>query len=177
VPNIIILAGPNGAGKTTFGDEYVSADERTFEFVNADEIARDLDTPGIYVRSDVVAARKMLRRVDELVRANANFLVETTLATLAYAQKIPSWHANGYVISLVYLRLGSAEEAVTRVRKRVPPADTVFRKLRFIAVLKKASATLRRSTSLPWMNGIYGKVERVRSYSLKPGTRADEPRT
>jgi predicted ABC-type ATPase len=76
----------------------------------------------------------MLRRVDELVRANADFLVETTLATLAYAQKIPSWRANGYVISLVYLRLGSAEEAVTRVRKRVAagghgiPEDTIYRR-------------------------------------------------
>jgi predicted ABC-type ATPase len=147
VPNIIILAGPNGAGKTTFGDEYVSADERTFEFVNADEIARDLDTQGIYVRSDVVAARKMLRRVDELVRANADFLVETTLATLAYAQKIPSWRANGYVISLVYLRLGSAEEAVTRVRKRVAagghgiPEDTIYRRfgksLRYLETIYK----------------------------------------
>jgi predicted ABC-type ATPase len=44
VPTAIFIAGPNGAGKTTFADEYLSADERRFEFVNADEIARDLET-------------------------------------------------------------------------------------------------------------------------------------
>ena len=44
--------------------------------------------------------------------------------------------------------------------------------LQFIAVLEKASATLKRSTSLSSMNGIYGKVERVPSRSSKPGAKA-----
>jgi predicted ABC-type ATPase len=83
VPNIIIIAGPNGAGKTTFGDEYLSTEEREFAFVNADEIARDLDAEGFRARSDVLAARMMLKRVDALVQANADFVVETTLATLS----------------------------------------------------------------------------------------------
>jgi predicted ABC-type ATPase len=121
LPTVVIIAGPNGAGKTTFGDEYLSLStaERTFEFVNADEIARGLDAQGIRARSDIGAARSMLTRVDELVQANADFVVETTLATLAYAQKIPTWRAKGYVVSLAYLSLGSPEEAIMRVRKRV----------------------------------------------------------
>jgi predicted ABC-type ATPase len=134
LPTLIIIAGPNGAGKTTFGDEYLSTEERKFEFVNADEIARGLDAQGIRARSDVLAARMMLRRVDELVLANADFMVETTLATLAYAQKIPTWRARGYVVSLVYLRLGSPEEAIMRVRRRVAagghsiPEHTIHRR-------------------------------------------------
>jgi predicted ABC-type ATPase len=95
VPNIIIIAGPNGAGKTTFGDEYLSTEEREFAFVNADETARDLDAEGFRARSGVLAARMMLKRVDALVQANADFVVETTLATLAYAQKIPGWRSKG----------------------------------------------------------------------------------
>jgi predicted ABC-type ATPase len=93
-----------------------------------------LDAQDIQARSDLLAARMMLKRVDELVQANADFLVETTLATLAYAQKIPTWRAKGYVVSLVYLRLRSAEEAIMRVRKRVAagghsiPEDTVQRR-------------------------------------------------
>jgi predicted ABC-type ATPase len=131
VPSIILIAGPNGAGKTTFGDEYLSGEERQFEFVNADEIARGLDVPS---RSDVPAARMMLRRVDELVGAGANFAVETTLATLTYAQKIPDWRKKGYIVALVYLRLGSVEESMARVRKRVAagghsiPDDTIHRR-------------------------------------------------
>jgi predicted ABC-type ATPase len=148
VPSIIIIAGPNGAGKTTFGDEYLSIEERRFEFVNADEIARGLDAQGIQASSDVLAARMMLRRVDELVQANADFVVETTLASLAYAQKIPTWRAKGYVVSLAYLRLGSPEEAMMRVRKRVAagghsiPEDTIHRRfeksLRYFETIYKS---------------------------------------
>jgi predicted ABC-type ATPase len=119
VPNAIIIAGPNGAGKTTFADEYLSAEERQFEFVNADEIARGFEEQGTQLRSDILAGRKMLRRVDELVRAGMNFAVETTLATRIYAQKIPAWRKRGYVVSIAYIRLGSVEDSIARVRKRV----------------------------------------------------------
>ncbi len=112
MPNLVIIAGPNGAGKTTFAREYLSADERRFEFVNADEIARE--TP-----SDFLAARVMLTRIDELVGANADFVIETTLANLTYAQKIPLWRRQGYRVSLIYIRLNSVEVSLARVRKRV----------------------------------------------------------
>ena len=144
MPSIILIAGPNGAGKTTFGDEYLAVEEREFEFVNADEIARGLDVPS---RSDVLAARMMLRRVDELVEAGANFVVETTLATLTYAQKIPGWRKRGYVVSLLYLRLASVDESIARVRKRVAagghgiPEDTIHRRfgksLRYFEMIYK----------------------------------------
>jgi predicted ABC-type ATPase len=133
VPTAIIIAGPNGAGKTTFANEYLSS-ERGIEFVNADEVARDLQSSGAQLRSDIVPARMMLRRVDELLQAAADFAIETTLATLTYAQKIPAWRENGYYVSLAYLRLGSVEESVARVRRRVAagghgiPEETVRRR-------------------------------------------------
>jgi predicted ABC-type ATPase len=119
VPTLIIIAGPNGAGKTTFAKEYLSAEDRRFEFVNADEIARTREGPRGHVSSDVEAARIMLGRIDELVEADADFTLETTLANLSYAQKIPAWRKRGYLVSLVYLRLDSVEDSVARVRKRV----------------------------------------------------------
>jgi predicted ABC-type ATPase len=42
----IIIAGPNGAGKTTFGDEYLSS--KHIEFVNADEIARAMESRSVW---------------------------------------------------------------------------------------------------------------------------------
>jgi predicted ABC-type ATPase len=114
VPDILIISGPNGAGKTTFAREYLSAQEIRFEFVNADEIARGLDSP-----SDILAARIMLARITALVDAQANFAIETTLASLSYAQKILAWQKRGYVVSLIFIGLGSAAESVARVRKRV----------------------------------------------------------
>jgi predicted ABC-type ATPase len=119
VPTLIIIAGPNGAGKTTFAREYLSADERSFEFVNADEIAGDLADPDRQGSLDFDAARSMLRRIDELIEAGADFVVETTLANLTYAQKIPTWRRRGYLVAVVYVRLASIEASIARVRKRV----------------------------------------------------------
>ena len=113
MPNLIIIAGPNGAGKTTFAREYLSG-EKHVEFVNADEIAHDIENI-----SDVLAARIMLTRVDDLIANKADFAIETTLASLTYAQKIPAWREQGYTVSLVFIRLGSAAESIARVRRRI----------------------------------------------------------
>jgi hypothetical protein len=67
------LPAPNGAGKTTtFAREYLSTDDRQFEFVNADEIAGGLAGFETQAALDFEAARSMLRRVDELVEAGAD---------------------------------------------------------------------------------------------------------
>jgi predicted ABC-type ATPase len=120
VPDLIIIAGPNGAGKTTFAREYLSKDEMRFVFVNADEIARTLVLEGgVQNRSDMRAGRLMLGRIDVLVNAGTHLAIETTLATLTYAHKIPAWRGRGYNVSLVYLRLNSVAESLDRVRRRV----------------------------------------------------------
>jgi predicted ABC-type ATPase len=135
VPDLIIIAGPNGAGKTTFAKEYLSAGEVRFEFVNADEISRTLALePGAQGRADIRAGRMMLDRIDELVGAGADFAIETTLATLTYARKIPGWRERGYSVSLVYLRLNSIADSLVRVRRRVEagghdiPPETIKRR-------------------------------------------------
>lgn len=119
MPQLIIFAGPNGAGKTSFAREYLKEDMR-FAFVNADEIARKFALEAdSQEHADIRAGRLMLDQIDENVLAGIDFAIETTLASLTYARKIPVWRARGYNISLVYLRLGSATESVERVAKRV----------------------------------------------------------
>jgi predicted ABC-type ATPase len=133
VPEVLIIAGPNGAGKTTFANEYLSLEERQFEFVNADEFARNLVDQG-KTSSDIPSARLMLQRIDELVAGGSDFVVETTLASLTYAGKISAWRQRGYRVSLVYLRLASVAESMARVRKRVEagghaiPAEAINRR-------------------------------------------------
>jgi predicted ABC-type ATPase len=61
----------------------------------------------------------MLERIDALVGAGVDFALETTLATLTYARKIPAWRQGGYVVRLVYVRLPSVEASIARVRKRI----------------------------------------------------------
>lgn len=120
MPDLIIFAGPNGAGKTTFAREYLSEGEVRFEFVNADEIARQLVLEvGKQSRSDIRAGRIMLQSIDKFIEARANLAIETTLATLIYSAKIPTWRQRGYTVSLFYLRLNSVADSIERVRKRV----------------------------------------------------------
>ncbi len=70
-----------------------------------DEIAGGLVAQGPQAYLDISAARSMLRRVEELTEAGADFVIETTLANLTYAQKIRDWQRRGYLVSLMYLRL------------------------------------------------------------------------
>jgi predicted ABC-type ATPase len=113
---IIIVAGPNGAGKTSFANQYLPAAEEKLVFVNADEIARSLPDSA---NRDLQAGREMLRRLDALSTAKMEFMFETTLASLSYAQKIPTWRHAGYNVALIYLRLPDVETSIVRVRRRV----------------------------------------------------------
>ena len=134
MPRLVVFAGPNGAGKTTFAREYLR-DELSFVFLNADEIARKSAlSPNSQNHSDISAARQMLASIEECVSTNIDFAIETTLASLLYARKIPTWREQGYKVSLVYLRLQSSDDATARVAKRVAagghniPADVIKRR-------------------------------------------------
>jgi predicted ABC-type ATPase len=135
VPEIIIIAGPNGAGKTTFASEYLRTTQKHLVFVNADEIACEMVHQGLTQEQlDLRAARNMLQRISDLADAGAEFMFETTLATLTYAQRIPLWRRSQYSVSLIYLRLPSVEDSLARVRRRIEagghgiPEETVRRR-------------------------------------------------
>ena len=116
--NILIIAGPNGAGKTTFATEFLLNEAGCRTFVNADMIAAGLN-PFEPERSAVAAGRLMLRLIDDYVRKGETFAFETTLSGRSYARMIPSWQAQGYWVRLCFLRLPTADMAVTRVQNRV----------------------------------------------------------
>lgn len=148
MPSLILIAGPNGAGKTTFANEFLSGERADTAFVNADEIAVELARGGEVSAIERRAARLMLTRVHDLIDAGRNMVVETTLATRVYAVKIPAWRRRGYDVTLLYLRLPSAEFAIQRVRRRAEagghsiPDDVVRRRfdlgLRYLETLYKS---------------------------------------
>jgi predicted ABC-type ATPase len=120
MPEILIVAGPNGAGKTSFANAFLRKTRDDLTFINADEIARELAAPDISpTQLDLRAGREMLERIEDSVAARASFSFETTLASLTYAHKIPTWRQSGYTVVLIYLRLPSVEISLQRVRKRV----------------------------------------------------------
>jgi len=134
---LIIIAGPNGAGKTTFANEYLPAAREGLVFINADEIARELLASQPSLRAiEFHAGRMMLERIDAVVQARQELMFETTLASLAYAQKIPHWQAAGYSVALIYLKLANVEASIARVRRRVEagghdiPENTIRRRFK-----------------------------------------------
>lgn len=117
MPTLVLLAGPNGAGKTTLIDRFLRQRAETFVFVNPDEVARDL--PGVGPERDLAAGRRVLERLDALIAARADIVLETTLATRSLARRLRACRIAGYRIELTYLRLPDAEASIARVRHRV----------------------------------------------------------
>lgn len=117
-PKIIIIAGPNGAGKTTFARSFLPQEAQCPRFINADLIAAGL-SPFAPDQAAIKAGRLMLLEMQACVRKGESFAFETTLAVLSYVGRIGQWRAQGYHVSLFFLRLPNAETAIARVAERV----------------------------------------------------------
>lgn len=126
--NLYIIAGCNGAGKTTASFTILSDILECKEFVNADEIAKDL-SPFQPEKVAFEAGRIMLNRIDDLFTNNENFAFETTLATKTYRQKILSAKRNAYNTTLLFFWLKNVELAKERVKIRVRQGGHNIRKM------------------------------------------------
>lgn len=132
-PRIIIIAGPNGAGKTTFAREFLPHEAACPVFVNADLIAAGI-APFAPEAAALQAGRLMLQELTRHFSARISFAFETTLSGRAYLRQIKEWQKAGYRVKLIFLQLGSPEEAIARVAQRVKqgghhiPEDVIRRR-------------------------------------------------
>ena len=117
-PKILIIAGPNGAGKTTFAREFLPHEANCPDFINADLIAAGL-APFQPETAAFRAGRLMLAEIHEKVSQGKSFAFETTLSGRTYVKLLRECRANGYQITLAFLRLPTADMAVARVAARV----------------------------------------------------------
>lgn len=114
--NLIIVAGVNGAGKTTFAKPYVK--EKGYTFLNADEIAKDLENKGIE-NAMIAAGRIFFQQLNDYLEMDKDFVVETTLSG-AYINKVAKKaKAKGYTISMIYVFIDDVEMSIQRVKNRV----------------------------------------------------------
>jgi len=118
MPNLYIIAGPNGAGKTTSAKVLVPEFFRSNYFINADEIARNINPLNVE-KAALQAGKLMLKQIDELLAKKTDFVFETTLSARTYVRLITRAKKLGYQIHLVFLYLKSAKYALKRVQKRV----------------------------------------------------------
>ncbi len=114
MPVCTILAGPNGSGKSTVYREL----DVPGPFINADVLARKLN-PLNPEQAAIAAGRLVLAELDRAIRANEDFVYETTLSShqsIALMQR--ARHA-GYEIGLVFVGLRGVFLNVERVASRV----------------------------------------------------------
>jgi predicted ABC-type ATPase len=57
----------------------------------------------------IAAGRMVLRELNRLVEAKAEFAFESTLSGLHYAKRLKEWKNQGYLIEIVYIRLVSSQ--------------------------------------------------------------------
>ena len=125
---LYIVAGCNGAGKSTAFRNLLSKQLDNPTFVNADDIAREL-CPENVESVAFAAGRIMLTQVDELLKEDESFCIETT-----YVNLIDNAHNNGFKVALFYYWLESPELAIARVAQRVAegghniPEETIRRR-------------------------------------------------
>jgi len=118
MPNLYLIAGCNGAGKTTASFAILPEMLGCKEFINADEIARGL-SPFQPEKAAIDAGRIMVHRMEEMLKQQQDFAIETTLATKTYVKFIKKAQKEGYFVTLLYFWLNSPELAIRRVEDRV----------------------------------------------------------
>ena len=130
---IVLLGGPNGAGKTTAARVLLPQFMQLSEFLNADEIAREI-SPHDPESAALTAGRELILRLRSNVREGRSFAIETTCAGKSYLRLLEECPTLGWRITLLYFWLPSPEAALERVRRRVRegghsiPSDVIVRR-------------------------------------------------
>jgi predicted ABC-type ATPase len=136
---VVALAGPNGAGKSTFYHAHLAS--AGLRFLNADDLARELDLPA----DEAASLANELRHT--LVEQRESFVFETVLSDpvgdkVGFLRRAA---AGGYAVLLVFVGIESAAQSDERVAMRVlqgghdvPPDKIAARFDRTIANLARA---------------------------------------
>jgi predicted ABC-type ATPase len=118
LPKLYIISGCNGSGKTTASYTLLPDLLDCREFVNSDEFAKSF-SPFDPSAASVTASRYMLMKINYLLERQADFAIETTLATRSLVQIVRQAKARGYETTVLYFWLNSPDLAIQRVRERV----------------------------------------------------------
>jgi len=133
VPQLLVLAGPNGAGKTTFAQEILAREIASGDFLNADDIARELN-PDSVEEAALVAGRALVEERRRRILQGRSFVVETTLSGRGLLRELQQASRRGFETGLHFLFAPNPDLCVERVALRVQrgghaiPRDVVVRR-------------------------------------------------
>jgi predicted ABC-type ATPase len=114
---VIIVAGGNGVGKTTWAREFL-LENPDYEFLNADEIAREI-SPGDPEGSLISAGKIFFQRLDEFVTNEKSFVLESTLSGRYLVKFIELFRARKYQVRIILVFVESSDILIERITNRV----------------------------------------------------------
>jgi predicted ABC-type ATPase len=151
-PVLLVIAGPNGAGKTTFFETSLERQLR-IPFVNADRIARTLAKGGASGADEVAfRAAKLMR--EQLLSSRVSFCMETVFSD-PVGDKLSFFRAAqaaGYVVSMIFIGLASAELSARRVAQRVADGGHDVPATRILKRFPRVMANL--ASALPFLDQV-----------------------
>ena len=113
---LYIIAGANGSGKSTLAK--VLLKEKQLEFLNADEIAREI-APDAIDSVPITAGKEYFKRLAAFFKEEKSFAVESTLSGNNILRIIKQARKQNYKIILVYSFLKNSLNCIERVKTRV----------------------------------------------------------
>jgi len=159
-PIVIAIAGPNGAGKTTFFRAHLEA--LGLRYINADDLARELDT-------DAYEAAELAAHVRAaLVREKESFIFETVFSDPAGEKLtfLSDAAAQGYTVVLCFIGLENVELSEARVAQRVLRGGHDVPTEKLVARFPRTLRNLARAArELPHVL-VYDNSERARPFRV-----------
>jgi len=113
---LLIIAGPNGSGKTTFAKSFLN--EFDYDFINADEISRELSKRG-KIAGNISSGKEYFKRIEKLKAKNKSIVLESTLSGVFLKRMIRDFRKKNYLITIIFVYLNSPEVSIDRIRVRV----------------------------------------------------------
>jgi predicted ABC-type ATPase len=113
---LIVVAGPNGAGKSTFVARFLK--ERSCPYHCADSIATEFSQLDP-VSQQVAAGREFMRRIEDQLSRDEDFVIETTLSGRTLRNYLAAARSAGFGVVIYFVYLDSPDTCVARVRQRV----------------------------------------------------------
>ena len=128
---LYIIAGANGSGKTTFAKSFAKINN--LYFINADEIAKELDKDNI-TKYKMKAGKIFFQELEKHLQYVNSFIIETTLSGKYLIKYIQQAKKLNFQVSLIYLFLENPNTNISRVKNRVlngghnVPQDDIIRR-------------------------------------------------
>ena len=135
-----MISGPNGSGKTTLTNQLRARDVDLGEYINPDDITKDL--VGSYEARSAAAQQIADTRRDEAIRAGRSFSFETVMSHPSKIDILLRAKASGFCVQVFFVGTNDPRTNVERVAVRVTQGGHDVPTERIIARWKRTMALL-----------------------------------